>query len=184
MAIIYKSTNKVNGKVYIGYTNKPLSKRIIEHKCSANKGSKYLFHKAIRKHGIENFVWEPIFESNDVETTLELMEGQFIKEYDCYYETGKGYNMTFGGQGGMFNKTHSEETKRKMKLAWTKRTNRVCNPNGIPREGVLKSAENRRGKPSWNKGKICSNISENNFGHKCKGKSWYKDINTGKRVWV
>ena len=118
---IYKCTNISNGKVYIGYTHKDLSVRITEHKSSAKKGSPYLLHKAIRKYGIDSFVWESIYESFDQNFILNKMESFFIKENNSYYETGFGYNMTFGGQGGMTDKKHDEQTILKLKIARNKR---------------------------------------------------------------
>ena len=122
---IYKCTNNVNGKVYIGYTHKSLEKRIIEHKSCSKKGSHYLLHKAIQKYGNDVFSWEIIFESQDKKYLLEEMETFFIKENNSYFENGCGYNMTHGGQGGMTDKKHSEETKNKLKIA---RNNRHVEP--------------------------------------------------------
>ncbi len=119
---IYKCVNNINGKVYIGYTHKSLEKRIIEHKSSSKNGSYYLLHKALQKYGLDNFSWEIIFESEDKKYVLEEMECFFINEYKSFFETGHGYNMTHGGQGGMTDKKHSEETKEKMKIARSKRT--------------------------------------------------------------
>ena len=118
---IYKCTNNVNGKVYIGYTHKSLEKRIIEHKSCSKKGSYYLLHKAIQKYGMDSFDWKIIFESKDKEYLLKEMESFFIKEYNSYFETGHGYNMTYGGQGGMSNRKHTDSTKEKMKNARNKR---------------------------------------------------------------
>lgn len=118
---IYKCTNQINGKTYIGFTNKPLIKRIIEHKSSAKSGSDYLLHKAIRKYGIDSFNWECLYESFDREFILSTMENHFIMENNSYFEDGFGYNMTFGGQGGMLGKKHTEETICKLKLARNKR---------------------------------------------------------------
>ena len=119
---IYKCTNNINGKVYIGYTHKSLEKRIIEHKSSSKNGSYYLLHKALQKYGLDNFSWEIIFESKNKKYVLEEMESFFINEYKSFFETGHGYNMTHGGQGGMTDKKHSEETKEKLKIARSKRT--------------------------------------------------------------
>lgn len=118
---IYKCTNQINGKTYIGFTHKPLTKRIIEHKSSAKRGSDYLLHKAIRKYGTDSFNWECLYESFDREFILSTMENHFIMENNSYFENGFGYNMTFGGQGGMLGKKHTEETKFKLKLARNKR---------------------------------------------------------------
>lgn len=122
---IYKCTNLVNGKTYIGFTHKTLEKRIIEHKSSSKKGSDYLLHKAIRKYEIDNFHWTTIYESLNKEHVLYTMENYFILETNSYFEEGQGYNMTFGGQAVMLDKKHSEKTKEKLKLA---RKNRVIEP--------------------------------------------------------
>jgi group I intron endonuclease len=124
---IYRSVNKINKKVYIGYTNKSLEQRTKEHIKAVKKGSKYVFHKSIRKHGSDNFTWEVLFESKDKNFILNEMEFFFIKEHNSFYENGFGYNMTYGGQGGMAGKKHDEPTKEKMKLAWQKRENRSIN---------------------------------------------------------
>lgn len=182
---IYKCTNTINGKIYIGYTKKSLQKRIIEHRCSAKNGSDYFLHKAIRKYGEENFLWEVILESKDQEFILNQMESHFIEKYNCFCESGYGYNMTHGGQGGMSGKQHSIETRIKMKKARNESQFQARNPLGIGLESaIIKSAEIRRGKPSWNAGKKCPQISANNGGRVYKGKTWYKDSVTGKRVWV
>lgn len=119
---IYKCTNINNGKTYIGFTHKSLEKRIIEHNSASKNGSNYLLHKAIRKYGVNSFNWECIFESFDKNYMLSKMENYFINENNSYFETGLGYNMTFGGQGGMLGKKHTEKTKDKLKVARGKRT--------------------------------------------------------------
>jgi group I intron endonuclease len=103
-----------NGKTYIGFTHKVLEKRIIEHNSASKSGSNYLLHKAIRKYGINSFNWECIFESFDKNYILSEMENYFIVESNSYFETGLGYNMTFGGQGGMLGKKHTEISKKLM----------------------------------------------------------------------
>lgn len=118
---IYKVTNIINGKIYIGFTNKPLHKRAIEHKCLSKKGSNFLLHKAIKKYGFESFKWESIFESLDRDFLLNKMENYFIVENNSFYENGFGYNMTFGGDCGMKNMKHTEETKNKLKIARSER---------------------------------------------------------------
>lgn len=98
---------------------------MIEHTSSAKNGSDYLLHKAIRKYGVDSFLWESLYESQDRDYLLSHMESYFIIENNSYFENGHGYNMTFGGQGGMTNKKHSEETLKKMKQA---RNNRKIEP--------------------------------------------------------
>lgn len=98
---IYKATNTINGKVYIGFDSNYPS-RIKGHKISAlKKYSDTHFHKAIRKYGWDNFTWEIIYQSIDGNHTLNVMEGYFITEHDSYYT---GYNMTLGGEGSLGHK--------------------------------------------------------------------------------
>jgi group I intron endonuclease len=118
VATIYKATNIVNGKVYIGFTSYSIEKRIINHKCRASACSNLnnKFYNAIRKHGWESFVWEVIYQSKDVTHTHDVMESYFIKEYDSY---DNGYNSTSGGDGGDFNNLSST-----MKTIWNNNTDR------------------------------------------------------------
>jgi group I intron endonuclease len=93
--IIYKATNIINGKVYIGKTKYTLENRKSEHFKKA-KNPKLLFHKALKKYGSDKFDWEVVFECND-ELELNNAEIKFISEYnsiEC------GYNLTTGGEGG------------------------------------------------------------------------------------
>ena len=103
---IYKATNKINGKVYIGFdSNWPHRKN--SHKCYHVDG-KTKFHRAIKKYGWENFEWELIYQSKDRNFTLGVMERHFIEEYDTFK---KGYNSTLGGEG-TFGKKQSERNKK------------------------------------------------------------------------
>ena len=67
---IYKITNKINGKVYVGQTTKTLKERFEKHCWGTTKKDSYHFNmaikKAIKKYGKENFTIELI---EEVETT-------------------------------------------------------------------------------------------------------------------
>ena len=52
---VYKITNKVNPRVYVGLTVCTLEKRWREHRSAANTGVEKPLYRAMRKHGIENF---------------------------------------------------------------------------------------------------------------------------------
>ena len=66
--IIYKITNKINNKVYIGLTTNTLKYRWSRHISeSKNVNDTKHLYKAIRKYGVENFVIEQIDETNDFE---------------------------------------------------------------------------------------------------------------------
>lgn len=99
MSIIYQIANKVNGKIYIGYSSKDPEVRFKEH-CNDAKykpKSSSLLHKAIRKYGKDSFIVTSIFASEDTEYTLNIMEPRLIKEYR---EQGYVlYNIQDGGGG-------------------------------------------------------------------------------------
>lgn len=114
---IYRITNLVNGKVYIGQTSRDPELRFEEHiKQSRSKYSKHthLIHKAIAKYGEENFKFDVIFVAFTHQDICDA-EKYFIKEYDCCTIDGndKGYNYTRGGEGfdsETFKKLHAELT--------------------------------------------------------------------------
>lgn len=88
---IYKVTNKVNNKVYIGQTRYTVEFRWKQH---IHKQDNCHFHNAIRKWGIDNFIVETL-EKCDVDL-LNSREIFYIAKYDSYKS---GYNSTIGGDG-------------------------------------------------------------------------------------
>jgi hypothetical protein len=104
--------NKTNGKRYVGITSQKIKNRW-------GQGSKYhsqFFGRAIKKYGWDGFEHNIISENLSKEDALE-MEKILIKAYDLT-NPQKGYNMTFGGEGGgMYNKHHSEKSKEKIRTA-------------------------------------------------------------------
>lgn len=117
---IYKITNIINNKCYIGFTKKNLQQRFKEHiyesfnkKCA---GYNYIIHKSIRKYGENCFNIDELFCSWDRDYCLKEMEKYFITEYNSYvgWENSNGYNQTLGGQAAMLGKTHSTKSKLKM----------------------------------------------------------------------
>ena len=92
---IYRVTNIVNNKVYIGFTSN-LNIRIQTHKKRLHLYN-FKFYAAIKKYGWDNFVWEEIYQSKDLSHTKNVMEPYFIEHYDSYHI---GYNSTLGGEGG------------------------------------------------------------------------------------
>lgn len=89
--IIYKITNKVNNKSYIGQTRQSIQFRWNQH---TSKRDNTYFHNAIQKYGKDNFEIE-ILEECDVEV-LNEREIFYIAKYDTFKN---GYNLTIGGDG-------------------------------------------------------------------------------------
>jgi group I intron endonuclease len=119
MGCIYRITNKIDGKSYIGqYCKDNPKQRFTNHKSRARKESstEYLY-RAIRKHGIENFDFTTICVCDNKE--LNDLEIKYIAEFNTFGENG--YNMTAGGQG-IRNYKHTPETIERLRVASTGRT--------------------------------------------------------------
>lgn len=111
--IVYKSTNIANGKVYIGVTRQPLSKRIAQHKCRS-LSFKTPFYQAIRKYGWDNFVWSVVCECDSLHE-LEAAEKRIISEHQSTNRL-HGYNRTEGG-GGTSGMEVSADTRWAIRVA-------------------------------------------------------------------
>lgn len=95
--IIYKATNRLNGKVYIGQTTKCLEERKKQHiyLSQQKEGSKNYFHRALIRHGESSFTWEVIDTAYSKEE-LDGKEQDWIVSYEAFGRGG--YNLTHGGQ--------------------------------------------------------------------------------------
>lgn len=92
MYIIYKISNKVNNKSYIGVTGQSLDLRWYQHKYLASTGKGSHLHKAIRRHGVDKFHIEAIFSGFSGRKEIEIL---FISEHGTFEW---GYNSTRGGE--------------------------------------------------------------------------------------
>lgn len=110
MSSIYKITNSINGKIYIGLTTKTITHRKYRHIASFKKLNTYLA-KAVRKHGIDNFKFETIDSGNFTKEELINLEKHYIKLYNSNNPT-IGYNMTEGGETITYSRT--PEMRRKI----------------------------------------------------------------------
>ena len=81
--IIYKVTNKINNKNYIGITSNPIDVRKRQHKYNS-KNPKYIFHKAILKYGWENFIWEILEEGEFNLDDALSKEAKNIEKYNSH----------------------------------------------------------------------------------------------------
>lgn len=94
MAYIYKITNDINQKIYIGKTEFSIEKRFKEHCQDAfrDRNEKRPLYAAMRKYGTEHFHIELIEETN----IPEEREKYWIEQYRSFKN---GYNATLGGDG-------------------------------------------------------------------------------------
>jgi len=111
---IYLIRNLVNGKGYVGKTERTIHLRFSQHKIEANAGSKSALHAAMRKYGTHNF---SVIEIASSEThQLNDLEKHFIAAYETFAPLGRGYNLTLGGEGQSGRKfgPHSEQHRKKI----------------------------------------------------------------------
>jgi group I intron endonuclease len=106
---VYKISNSVNDRLYVGLTVCSLDKRWREHKSAANTGVDKPLYRAMRKHGVENFKISLLYIATSIEDMREA-ELRFIKELKAHANDG-GYNLTdHGYQHGKANQLSGEQT--------------------------------------------------------------------------
>lgn len=115
--IIYKVTNLVNNKCYIGKTITTLNNRISQHKADIKRGKIYYFQRALIKYGFGSFDWE-ILEECDTLDKLNELEIHYIQLFNSQNRE-LGYNVAAGGSGGgnRNGAILSRETKEKISEA-------------------------------------------------------------------
>lgn len=165
--IIYKVTNNINGKVYIGQTITKIESRWYHHCWAAVRYNANHFHHAINKYGKESFTIEVLCSALNREN-LNYLERYFIELYNSFSQ--KGYNSRVTGAKNSCNqetrkklrdafkrnprktflgKNHTEETKRKLSDFHKSRTRK----KGVifsdkTKEKMKLSAEKRSGSKS------------------------------------
>ena len=192
MAAIYKITNTVNNKSYIGKTTKSLKERIINHFYSSKYNSECYIHRAIRKYGKANFKIEIIEEVNNI-NLIDEKEIYWISYYNTLKE---GYNMTSGGEGGKIlcaksrNKQKekrklqifSEETKQKIrqsrlgKLASNATKQKLSETHLGEKNGFY-------GKQHKNESKEKNRVAHSGTNNSCYGKIWINNTIINKLIY-
>jgi group I intron endonuclease len=162
MYTIYKVTNIINNKSYVGFTIKnPPQKRWMEHISHMKRGCQYHLHRAIRKYGPDKFIFEVLEEGEDPEIGKSQRESYWISFVH------PEYNKTNGGEGCLGYK-HTEETLKRLSVPKTDQH----------REKIRQSLQ----------GKVYSDTRRRNMAENCPknslGKKWYHDPNTKKETYV
>ena len=159
---IYKITNLVNGKVYIG-ASKNIEKRWSSHKRCAGSP----IHSDLEALGEENFKFEVLLECP------ETMLAQWERDMICLYDSDdpeKGYNDR---SAKLYSLKNSETHKGKP--AWNRglKMNRPAWNRGIPHseEARHKMSESHKGQKAWNKGLKTSDETRRKISEVKKGRS-------------
>lgn len=130
MMIVYKITNIINNKIYIGQTTNTLEERLHGHILEATKYNRLnnKLVKAIKEFGYENFKIEPI-EFVDNKDDLNKREIYWINYYNSIEN---GYNTAAGGKGGNTYKGKTKEEMKNIKEKLRKTKIGKLNPNSKP----------------------------------------------------
>ena len=191
---IYKITNKLNGKVYIGQS-RDIDARWRQH---INAKDNFAIHNAIKKYGEENFKFEVLLECPA--DMLNVWERDMIALYDCM--SPYGYNLTEGGEGCKCSeetrlklsnirkgKHFSEETKHKISESMKGKKRQPFSAEtkkkmSDVRKGIQLSEETRLKMSEAKKGKKRQPFSaehKRKISESYKGRHW--KIENGKRIW-
>lgn len=133
MGYIYKITNKVDRKIYVGQTIQILEDRWRKHR-NVGSNCRYL-KRAFNKYGIDNFEFKLICVCFDED--LDKYEIQYMEKYNSMVPNG--YNLRKGGNSGK----HHEETKRKISESLKARTD-IFRPKTNYRLGKHHSEETKK----------------------------------------
>lgn len=183
--ILYKITNNINQKIYIG----------IHKTCNINDhymGSGKLIKQSIKKYGKENFHKDLLFVFNTLEEAQlkerEIVDSNFILRED-------NYNISIGGGLGgadingltFYNRKHTDETKEKIRCSRIGKsflTNegkaKLINNNINNQLRKEKISNTLKGKPSNNK----KGINGTNTGKIKKGITYKSYKRKYKQIWI
>ncbi len=142
---IYKITNKINNKVYIGQTTGTINNRFSQHK---RKMCCPKLARAFKKYGIDNFIIEEM-DTASSSAELNLKEIHWISKFNS---VKNGYNIDFGGtirnpsvgkkiSKALFGKPFSMERRSKLSA---QRTGRKIGNYNTSEESKSKKRKNHR----------------------------------------
>ncbi len=148
---VYKIQNTIDGKLYIGKTQRTLRTRWLEHISDSRRPCTTYLHAAIKKHGPENFTIEPIANLQRFPSEmLDVAECSFIEVLETY-NPAKGYNLTLGGDGAQWTDEARHKASLTHKSRMTNKRRETCKLLGKSRAGCPRpdlAARNRQNKPT------------------------------------
>jgi group I intron endonuclease len=132
---LYKITNEISGKIYIGQTINPV-KRWKKHRYEARREKpRQVISEAIKKYNLENFSFEVIACCSN-QNDANIIEIELIKQYNSLASNGFGYNIEIGGNS----KIRSDETRKKISANSAK----YWLGKKMPKETIDKMIESRK----------------------------------------
>lgn len=130
---VYKITNTVNGKIYVGLTKQTIHMRLMDH---YKRG--FALTDAIHKYGKDKFLIESL-ETNLTKDQASEREKYYISELNSTVK-GVGYNMTFGGDGVAVVEHTAEYRKKLSDAAKKNHANKIIGMHGRKHSQETKSS--------------------------------------------
>ncbi len=163
MPHVYYLKNRVNGKMYVGFTGRDdPQKRIQEHfnPCCVERNARKPLYRAIKKYGVDCWETGVLFSHDNYEETLQK-EIELIEVFHSEYNLSPGGNVPPGDKRKYWKPHITEEHKAKLRKPKPPRTKEhienlsaALKGKPSPRKGIP------TGRPGWNKGRRTSgNVS-------------------------
>lgn len=174
--IIYKITNSINNKIYIGQTCRDFNIRVKQHIYNSKKPlerEKQAILRAIYKYGEDNFIFEELLSVKSIEDANNF-EKYFIKLFNSQNKK-YGYNLT-GGGSSFYNLTEEQKEKK------NKNISKAHLGKIRTEESKRKQSESRKNKkisPPW-KGGTLSEEWRKNLSEAHKGQISHRKRKVGK----
>ena len=188
--LVYKISNDINNKVYIGITEQSLETRWNSHLIAARKNVNRHLYNAMNKYGIEHFHIEILDDNINSKEELLKKEIYYISKYNSA-NNNFGYNMTNGGDTNPMScditkKKHkksmqSEKTRKKISESMKK----YRLEHGFSEEHRKHLSESAKGNHNWGTGDTrsipCYCILDSGeiykfHNYKQAGKWWYETL--------
>lgn len=195
---VYTIFNECNGKIYVGKTGNFARRRQRHIYAALGQASekKFYIHRAMAKHGVENFTFSILQEFVDEERCNEA-EKYWISFFNSK-NPKLGYNLTEGGEGNsgriisdetrlkmseshkgaknyLFGKTIPEETREKFSKAKIGRYEGSNNPNSKLGNSDIVDIRNLR-QQGWLLRELAAkyDVGTTIISDICSGKAWSK----------
>ena len=168
---LYRITNKINQKVYIGQAENYEHRWADHRRAVRNNRPTQTIHYALIKYGLEHFDFE-IIASCKTQDDANCIETQLVTQYDSFIKNGKGYNATLGGM----NAPKTEEWKRKVseKLMGHEVSQETRDKVSKGNTGKIRSEDFKKDVSNFHKGKLVSEETRQKLSDINKGNTNFK----------